>query len=185
MIKFKCGQCDEVLVMDAQYSGSEVECPSCGAHVTVPAVKAQTFKRQKKKKGERKVTIITSIVALIVVALFGVWLVREQAYGRADRKFSELEEGTRSLMLTLENEVDSTDFALSQSYQHKVWKLVLDVETEAKVNVAVIGAKKRQGKASKHEERALELNQEVSKWASELKSDIEKWQAASKAQSER
>ena len=41
------------------------------------------------------------------------------------------------------------------------------------------------GKASKHEERALELNQEVSKWASELKSDIEKWQAASKAQSER
>ena len=175
MIKFKCGQCDEVLVMDAQYSGSEEECPSCGAYFTVPS----------KKKGERKVTIITSIVALIVVALFGVWLVREQAYGRADRKFSELEEGTHSRMLTLENAVDSGEFALSQSYQHKVWKSVVDVETEAKVNVAVIGDKKRQGKASKHEERALELNREVSKWASELKSYIEKWQAASKAQSER
>jgi DNA-directed RNA polymerase subunit RPC12/RpoP len=37
---FNCSQCDQELSVDASASGSEIECPTCGARITVPVAVA-------------------------------------------------------------------------------------------------------------------------------------------------
>src|SRR5258705_7840313 len=35
-IVFKCSRCDQELSVEGEHAGAEIECPSCGAKLTVP-----------------------------------------------------------------------------------------------------------------------------------------------------
>ena len=165
-IEFDCPSCSEFLSVKKQCYGRRVECPRCGNETKVPAPKASSVRRKKKRKNESLTVALVSIALLLGIGFYGL---REHAQMKEKAATERVEDATESLMRSIENKVSSL---LSSSAKLELRSTVDELEIEATVRNSILAGKEASKGLSSLEEIEVIFNQRVIDWAHSIKGKL-------------